>query len=100
MLLIDVIAVMVAIGIIFGATAGVRSLRRKAVPEIKGAENAEKVKAAFDRRCASCGKDTNFETDIYVNNGKWLHKDCYLKLETDVDKLLNDEKNVKNKETV
>jgi predicted amidophosphoribosyltransferase len=77
MALIDGLVVFGAIGLVILSVLGVRTVKRKAKPEIKGAENAEEVKAASRRRCHFCKKDTAIDDDIYTE-GHWYHRKCYL----------------------
>ena len=77
MLLIDGLVVFGAVGLVVLSVIAVRAVRRKATPEIQGAENAEEVKANSRRRCHFCKKNTTINDDLYTD-GHWYHTKCYL----------------------
>jgi hypothetical protein len=82
MLVLDGAIILGSVGIVLLAALAIRALRRKAKPEIQGAENAEETKAQINRRCHSCKKYTTSDSDLFVD-GHWYHKLCYV---TEIDK--------------
>lgn len=77
MLLIDTLVVIAVLGVVIFGALSIRAVRRKAKPEIVGAENAEEVIASGLRRCQFCRKDTDPKIDIY-SMGRWYHRTCFL----------------------
>lgn len=77
MLLVDALVAMGVLGVVVLGVFGIRTLRRKAKPEIVGSENAEEATAQSRRRCHFCRKDTDIKIDVFAN-GNWYHRTCFL----------------------
>lgn len=75
--LIDGLVVIGATGAVILGVLVLRAFRRRARPEIVGAENAHEALAQGRRRCQFCRKPVVVRVDVFMN-GAWYHRACFL----------------------
>lgn len=82
MLVIDIAALFIIIGIAIGAVYKIVQVYRQTpqgaarAAEAQGARNADRFEIEDEQRCERCDKAITPALDIF-DEGRWWHKTCY-----------------------